>query len=1653
MVRWHVPGLSTSSGSSIDGVAVKGDTAKLQKLLRKGADVNARAREPVLVGRRPLHAAAAAGNEAMVEALLAAGADVDGKDDVSNTLSCNAMQLHSHPPCLPIPFRLVGHFLPPTNAHPSVSTCVISLQFGRTPLHYLAASPSPRLGILSHLLNAGTDYAIRDRVSLLPLRFSTCFLVPPPSSTVVHASHPNPRAQPFLFAISSCQGGSMPIHVAMAGGLVAVQEALTAFALEHSAEFAFYESGQWRPFDADASRLLGFELAEGVGFAALATATGAHYIVDFQQQLQFNVSSFFCKSISWRVLPSGCWNRPSSPHQGLHPGSQDPRLMYRYDQQLRSLAQSGVDICPVYFSLTGLPPHPLLSQPAPSAQFVSRLSSSPRHEGEHGDGGDGDEDDGGDGDAQRPASSSAGVAAAAAALPAALHMSDDLSSDVPDSEPNTPLARRQPGQRAADSDDDELPRLQILRSSTDEYDEIVARFVAGMLRDRNDRPNSSFRQNSVSGGVVEQEDGMRPVTVSSVQQVLLPASRTQAFEEAVRELKGARGGDGNVRLAWHGAPRMAVDRIVSSGFSLSSSAAARNGRLYGDGVYLAPEQRAYTSAEFAVADSEGRKHMLLCRVALGSMEAIPFGSSQQRPSSLRFDTGADNVNDPSRYVVWEEDVNDLHNYILFKGGFAMDDMSAQNVASQLLDLIRTRRQPISQESSQGLSQPSSVGDVPRNLSQQVASGRPPLDPSTSSPKLVSTSDYVSVSAVKSASAVLGSAHVPAHYSLSARSATAEVTSSLVTPSASAHGGTCAQPAEDLRSGKRMRTETGAVDAAWWGGAVGPATPEHAGSDSSAAGGAWDVSNVQISQLLQEMDMFFPPDDDDLSAFALAFDDDPLDASAAANAIAAANGAAPAFPAQDSIGEILNGLSSAGPPCADLPAAVPAVPAVGVVPAVSLPGGPVPDVHAMRRADSADSAGITPQSLSGLDSPHCSLTAGGAGGSTGGMQTLTSFESAELRGDFSRVCWVGEAERPAEGEAAVQEMGAGQIGETAVAGSAGNGESMGGWREQVPATSALSGGNGGGGDNGASGNGSKGGAIPGARSLSLGSQFRQKQILQTLSSPPAAPQAMQSQVQQQPQPQQPPQQAVVRPAGAMRSPMLPPRYSQQLAQPPMAQQGQPPMAQQGQQQGAQSWQGGERQGGGAGGRGGGRGGGLLRVPSDYLRLLAESQEGGKRARGAESEWRDLGQAHSRMSALAHLVSPHGTAQQRLGYYFLEALAARIAGTGSAIYKGSQPGPSSKAMLSAVLVFCEACPWINFGHLVANGSILEAVEGATRVHVIDLGITHGTQWPTLLESLATRPGGPPHLRITGVDAPLTGLKPSSLEETGRRLSAFARVIGVPFEFTPITEQLDDLKPEQITGRGDGVLVVNCLPAAAAPDATLPSSLSISPCLSPSPSPHLSLRPHFSNPTPLSTSQSDEVLVVNCLLRLHQMRDESSAPHVPSQRNCTLQMIRSLNPAIVTLIEQHADHNIPSFLSRFREALHYFSALYESLDASLPWNSTERALVEERIFGRKLVNIIACEGRERVERHESHARWHERMQRCGFVPRAVSADVEENAHLLLKRYREGYGIERRGDALIITWRHEPFFAASNWLLPTPHGLDSCLPVGRARGVELGF
>eukprot|EP00897_Mesotaenium_endlicherianum_P003923 jgi/Mesen1/3559/ME000199S02707 len=220
----------------------------------------------------------------------------------------------------------------------------------------------------------------------------------------------------------------------------------------------------------------------------------------------------------------------------------------------------------------------------------------------------------------------------------------------------------------------------------------------------------------------------------------------------------------------------------------------------------------------------------------------------------------------------------------------------------------------------------------------------------------------------------------------------------------------------------------------------------------------------------------------------------------------------------------------------------------------------------------------------------------------------------------------------------------------------------------------------------------------------------------------------------------------------------------------------------------------------------------------------------------------------------------------------------------------------------------------------------------------------------------------------------------QETGRRLTSFSKAMGVPFEFAAVTERLENLSIDQFD-----------------------------------------LRP-------------GETLAVNCVLRLHQLPGDSLELHMASPRNATLEVLHSMNPRLVVLVEQHTEHNLPSFQSRFREALHYFSALFESLDAALPWHSTERVLIEERVLGRKIVNIVACEGGDRVERHESLARWRYRMMRVGFEGQPFSAEVIGSLMTLLKRYQEGYALAEYESAILLLWRGQPLLAASSWRVQGP-------------------
>ncbi|KAK4350650.1 hypothetical protein RND71_029963 [Anisodus tanguticus] len=57
---------------------------------------------------------------------------------------------------------------------------------------------------------------------------------------------------------------------------------------------------------------------------------------------------------------------------------------------------------------------------------------------------------------------------------------------------------------------------------------------------------------------------------------------------------------------------------------------------------------------------------------------------------------------------------------------------------------------------------------------------------------------------------------------------------------------------------------------------------------------------------------------------------------------------------------------------------------------------------------------------------------------------------------------------------------------------------------------------------------------------------------------------------------------------------------------------------------------------------------------------------------------------------------------------------------------------------------------------------------------------------------------------------------------------------------------------------------------------------------------------------------------------------------------------------------------------EALHYYSAIFDSLDVMLPKYDTRREKIEQCYFAEEIKNIVSCEGPAKVKRHERVDQW---------------------------------------------------------------------------------
>ncbi|KVH94636.1 Transcription factor GRAS, partial [Cynara cardunculus var. scolymus] len=313
------------------------------------------------------------------------------------------------------------------------------------------------------------------------------------------------------------------------------------------------------------------------------------------------------------------------------------------------------------------------------------------------------------------------------------------------------------------------------------------------------------------------------------------------------------------------------------------------------------------------------------------------------------------------------------------------------------------------------------------------------------------------------------------------------------------------------------------------------------------------------------------------------------------------------------------------------------------------------------------------------------------------------------------------------------------------------------------------------------------------------------------------------------------------------------------------------------------------------------------------------------------------ANEQLNQIRQHASTSGDASQRLAHVFAIGIEARLAGTGSQLYAAKSAFRISAAeKLQAYQVYLSACPFKKIAMFFANKMIYEASSNSSTLHIVDFGIAYGFQWPILIKHLSERPGGAPKLRITGIEFPQPGFRPAErLEETGRRLANYCERFNVSFEYNAIASQnwdtikIDDLK-----------------------------------------------------------LQRNEFLAVNTLIRFKNLLDETVV--VESPRDKVLKLIRDMKPDIFVHGVVNGSYSAPFFVTRFRETLFHYSALFDMFDATIERENEHRLNFEKEFYGREAMNVIACEGADRVERPETYKQWQVRISRAGFKMKPLNQEI---------------------------------------------------------------
>ncbi|CAJ1963202.1 unnamed protein product [Sphenostylis stenocarpa] len=349
----------------------------------------------------------------------------------------------------------------------------------------------------------------------------------------------------------------------------------------------------------------------------------------------------------------------------------------------------------------------------------------------------------------------------------------------------------------------------------------------------------------------------------------------------------------------------------------------------------------------------------------------------------------------------------------------------------------------------------------------------------------------------------------------------------------------------------------------------------------------------------------------------------------------------------------------------------------------------------------------------------------------------------------------------------------------------------------------------------------------------------------------------------------------------------------------------------------------------------------------------------------------------LSHCESLSSKTGSPVKRIVHCFAEALRHRIdkeTGRGSSkdLQKGQSfdPEEAAKELSPTIVAFYEELPFCQISVFTAVQAIIEDVAEVKKIHVIDLEIRKGGQWTILMQALQSRHGCPIELlKITAIES---GTSRHIVEDTGKRLKDFAQGLNIPFSFN--------------------IIMVSDL---------------------------LHLREALFDIDP------EETIAVYSEFALRSKIQQSD------RLETIMRVIRTLNPNVMVVAEIEANHNSISFVNRFIEALFFFSAFFDCLEACMKGNEMNRMIIESIYFSHGIRNIVATEGAERKTRNVKIDVWRAFFSRFGMVEKELSTLSLYQAQLMSKRFPCGSfcTFDKNGQCLLVGWKGTPIISVSVW------------------------